>query len=56
MHWLKKLGRTVCILSCLFMARMFGRYEYSGFDGEIEYCRYRWRGRSWVIPTGSVED
>lgn len=55
MHFIRKLGRTVLILSCLFCARMFGQYQHSGFDGTIEFARYRWRGVDWIIPTGCAE-
>lgn len=54
--WLNKLGRTARILGCLFAARMFGEYQHSGSDGRIEYARYRWRGRDWIIPTSAAED
>lgn len=54
--WLRKLGRVVRILPKLFCAQMFGEYRHSGFDGTIEYARYTWRGKDWVIPTGSAED
>lgn len=56
MHTLRKLGRTVRILTLLGLARMFGRYEYSGHDGTINFARYRWWGRSWIIPTSAVDD
>lgn len=55
-HWFRKLFRTIRILSCLFMARMFGEYRHSGFNGDFEYARYAWRGREWIIPTGPTED
>jgi hypothetical protein len=55
-HWLRKLDRTLRMLGCLFMARMFGKYEHSGWNETISYARYRWRGVSWIIPTSCVEE
>jgi hypothetical protein len=55
MWTLRKLGRTIRLLFCLGAARMFGTYRNSGWDGEINYARYTWRGRDWIIPTGPVE-
>lgn len=46
-----KLFRTVRICGCILMARTFGYYVHSGFDGVNEYAQYRWRGREWRIPT-----
>jgi hypothetical protein len=50
----KKFCHTLRILFCLGMARTFGRYEYSGWNGEIDYAQYQWRGRSWLIPTSCI--
>ena len=47
---MSKLFSTLRIVVTLFMARTFGRYEHSGWNGEFEYARYRWAGKSWVIP------
>jgi hypothetical protein len=55
MHFTHKLGRTVGMLFCLFMARMFGEYRHSGWDGAISYARYTWRGKEWIIPTSAVD-
>lgn len=54
-HFLHKLGKTSAMLFCLFMARMFGEYRHSGWDGVIEYARYSWRGHDWIIPTSAAE-
>lgn len=51
---LRKLKGSLKIAATLVLARTFGAYEHSGFDGKIEYARYTWRGRSWVIPTSPV--
>lgn len=55
-HWLRKLRNTVQILSCLLAARMLGKYETTVWNGEFGYARYRWRGRSWPIPTTHIEE
>lgn len=54
-HFIRKLASTVRILTCLGMARTFGQYQHSGWDGDINYARYSWRGREWIIPTGPAE-
>jgi len=51
----EKFFKTLKILYCLGMARTFGKYVNSGWDGTINYARYEWRGREWIIPTGPVE-
>jgi hypothetical protein len=53
-HVINKLRSTIRIATCIVLARTF--YEYSGWDGEIEFARYRWRGKSWKIPKGSIEE
>jgi hypothetical protein len=54
MHFIVKLFKTFKILYYLGMARTFGNYVHSGWDGETEYARYYWRGREWIIPTGPI--
>lgn len=54
-HWLSKLCRTVSLLSKFLMARMFGEYVHSGWNGQVSFARYRWRGEEWLIPTGPLE-
>lgn len=54
-HRTRKLGRTVRMLWMLGCARMLGKYVHSGWDGSVEYARYRWRGREWIIPTTEVQ-
>jgi len=56
MFALRKLCGTIRILARLGMARTFGEYIHSGWNGEISYARYRWRGREWIVPTGHAED
>lgn len=55
MHILRKLRSTLSILATLFMARTFGRYEHTVFDGDMEYARYVWRGEVWAFPTTAME-
>jgi hypothetical protein len=54
-HFVKKLFSTFRILSRLFFARTFGTYIHSGWDGDIEYSKYRYRGLDWKIPTGPYD-
>lgn len=55
-HRSRKLLGTLRLLWCLGAARMLGEYEHSGWNGEFPYARYRWRDRSWIIPTGPMEN
>ena len=48
---IRKLGSTLSIVFNLGMARTFGRYRRSGWNGEFDYALYEWRGRLWTIPT-----
>lgn len=52
---MRKLIDTTRICATLFMARMFGRYEHSGWDGERDYARYVWRGKTWAFPTAPMD-
>lgn len=54
-HWLRKLASTIHILSCLGMARTFGEYRHSVWDGRMDYAVYVWRGREWAIPTRAMD-
>lgn len=55
MHFLRKLTSTARVVATLFMARTFGSYEHTVFDGGMEYARYRWRGETWAFPTAPME-
>lgn len=55
-HSAVKLLDTLRLLARLGAARMLGRYVHSGWNGEIPFARYEWRGREWIIPTGPVDD
>lgn len=50
-----KFFSTVKILFTLGMARTFGEYEHSAWNGEFDYARYRWLGKSYAFPTGHIE-
>ena len=50
----EKLGRTLRLAFTLVMARTFGRYIHSGWNGQHNYASYEWRGRVWLIPTSPV--
>ena len=48
---MRKLWSTIRICATIIVARHFGQYVHSGWDGEHSYARYRWRGRDVFIPT-----
>lgn len=54
-HFIRKLAGTVRILACLGLARTFGQYEHTVWDG-FSYARYRWRGHTWAVPTTPFEE
>lgn len=54
MHFAKKLYSTIRIVTNLALARTFGKYIHSGWDGTTEYARYKWRGKEWIISTSAV--
>jgi hypothetical protein len=49
-----KVLSTARICATLFMARTFGRYMFSGWNGDCDFAVYRWRGENWMIPTGPI--
>ncbi len=51
-----KLRSTVSILITLGLARTFGVYDTSIWDGQMHYARYRWRGRLWAFPTSPIKE
>lgn len=55
-HGLRKFPSTVKIAFRLVMARTFGEYRHTVFDGAMSYAVYRWRGKWWAIPTSPIED
>lgn len=48
---MRKIANTIKICVTLFMARTFGRYVHSVWDGELDYAKYAWRGKTWAFPT-----
>lgn len=54
MFHIKKAWQTFKICKTLFMARTFGEYLYSGYDGGCTYARYRYDGLVYEIPTSSL--
>ena len=51
-----KLVNTLELCITMFLARTFGRYEHSVWNGEFEYARYSWRGKVWAFPTCPIEN
>lgn len=39
----------------LFLARIYGRYECNGWNGEYNYVQYEWKGKLWEIPLNGKE-
>lgn len=50
-HTIRKFASSVRVAWCSLMARTFGVYVHSGWDGVNEYSQYRWRDQEWRIPT-----
>jgi hypothetical protein len=48
-HAIKKFWSTLCICGRIIMARTFGQYVHSGWNGDCDYARYRWRGHDYFI-------
>lgn len=44
-----KFVRTLGICGRALMARTFGEYIHSGWNGQCDYARYRWRGHDYFI-------
>lgn len=52
---IRKLGRTLKMVYCMFMAQTFGEYVVSHDGPNQPNCaEYRWHGKRWWIPTGAV--
>ena len=49
---MRKFFQTLRIAATLVMARTFGRYVHSGWDGYHDFSKYEWRGRVWHVPLG----
>jgi len=52
---MSNLVSTTRLCATLFLARTFGCYDGSVWNGEFEYARYMWRGRMWAFPTSPIE-
>ncbi len=50
-HAIKKFGSTLRICARVIMARTFGEYAHSSWNGDCDYARYRWRGHDYFIQT-----
>lgn len=55
MYTFKKLIKTIRICSTLFIARTFGEYNHSGWNGVFDYASYNWRGETYHIPLGPID-
>jgi hypothetical protein len=53
-HFVRKLCRTLRLVATMTLARTFGRYVHSVWDGRMDYAVYQWRGRLWAIPTSPL--
>jgi hypothetical protein len=54
-HTLKKLCSTLRIATTLILARTFGHYEHSEFNGEFNLAKYKYHGKYWAFPTSPYE-
>ena len=45
-----KFLNTLKICSLLFCARMFGKYDHSGWNGDTHYHLYTLRGVKYFFP------
>lgn len=52
---MKKFIGTLRICSGLMMARTFGDYVVSGWNGQNHYAQYVWRRHVYFIPTDAIE-
>ena len=50
-HHTTKFFHTLRVCAGIIMARTFGTYLHSGWDGDRDFCIYEWRGRKYYIPT-----
>ena len=48
---MRKFYSTLRIAVTLIMARTFGAYSHSGWNGVHDFAQYRWRGKTYSIPT-----
>ena len=50
----RKFWNTLKLAGCMIMARTFGQYMHSRWNGEVNGAVYTWRGRCWFIPLGPM--
>lgn len=56
MFRLRKLIKTLRMCYCMAMAQTFGEYQHSvGGYASPDYAVYKWRGKTWAIPTKPME-
>lgn len=48
-HAIKKFWSTLGICARILAARTFGEYMHSGYNGQCDYARYRWRDHDYFI-------
>lgn len=51
---IKLIPTTIRLCFTLFCVRIFGEYMHSGWDGQIEFVRYKYRGDQYIIPTSTA--
>ena len=55
-HTAIKLSSTIKIMFSLGMARTFGVYVHTVWNGQFDYAVYLWRGKMWAIPTTPISE
>ena len=53
---MKKLFNTIGVCFTLFLARTFGTYIESGWNGIHDYAIYKWRGKSYTFPLSENDE
>lgn len=53
---MRKFTNTLGIAARIVLARTFGQYVHSGWDGTRDYCKYKWREQVFLIPTSPDEN
>jgi hypothetical protein len=51
-----KLTSTIKLGFTLMLARTFGYYLYSTWNGGFEYAIYKYRGKTWAFPTTPIDN
>lgn len=50
-QWWGKFRKTIGIAFRIILARQFGRYVHTVYDGQFEYAVYVWRKKEYMVPT-----